>query len=64
MWLLWLVLLALITGLIWLWETVILPFFEWFVYDFLPVFLAVIIAIVSFLVAFIVWAVTLGVGYF
>ena len=49
-------------ALIWLWETVILPFFEWFITVFLPAFVDFVIWAVSWVLAFALWCFTLGTG--
>ena len=62
LWSLFLALVWFIESMVWLWNNVLLPFFEWFITDFLPAFVDFVIWAVSWILAFAIWCFTLGTG--
>lgn len=46
-------------GLLLLWNYILLPFFEWFINDFIPLAIKVLIVVASFIIALLIWCATL-----
>lgn len=54
----------LILALEWIWENLLIPFFEWFVEDGLPLIIEVVVVVIAFILALIIWLATLCQGDF
>ncbi|MBY9006286.1 MAG: hypothetical protein KGD63_05975 [Candidatus Lokiarchaeota archaeon] len=66
-WVLWYLYLGLYTiltaiweGLVWVYETLLLPFLEWLMYEFLPLAIEVFIIVWAFLITLLIYCMTLG----